>query len=57
MIHHELHLSPFDRRSVGAKNHIILRRNHEHIDRSRKAIERREHPEWSCQRVTFEVAA
>jgi hypothetical protein len=56
MIHDHPPLSPFERRVIGYKGAILLRRDTDHADRCRKAIARRNHPAWSQMRVEIRIS-
>lgn len=53
----DIELPPFDRRHCGPRNEYIVRRHISLPEAAAKAIQRREHPAWSSQRVSYEVAA
>ena len=45
----------FERRIVGPQGAVLLRRHIPHVKQCVKAIQRRDHPEWSSQRTDFRV--
>ena len=55
-MNYDLILSPFDREVIGAKGHILARRNREHEKAVVSAIRHRDHPGWSSMGPAVRVA-
>ena len=47
MMPDELIICPFERRIAGPRGTVITRHNRDHMERTAKAIGRRNHPGWS----------
>jgi hypothetical protein len=51
----EIWLCPFERRILGNRGEVLLRRNPDHATHCAAAIRRRRHPAWSQLNSTFRV--